>query len=178
MESEKNIYLIGYRCTGKTTIGRKLAEYLDFEFEDTDELIQQNQGQTVAQIVAESGWAYFRDLEKTILKSTGQSGQKVVSTGGGIILDSENRSFLMSSGWCVWLNAEPKTILQRLNKDTNTRTLRPALSSLSLEAETMQNLKDRMPLYEKTHHINIDTDLLTVDQCVQLIHRRLCDVGF
>lgn len=172
-----NIFLIGYRCTGKTTIGKKLAEHYNFTFVDTDEIVQQLEKKSIQQIVAASGWEKFRQLEKKTLQRTLNMKDAVVSTGGGIVLDSGNRSSIRSKGHCIWLSAPEEIVVERLKNDANTDDLRPRLSrNLDLLEETRQMMQKRYPLYERTYHIKIDTGAKSVDECVNTICRRLKDV--
>ena len=170
------IFLIGYRCTGKTTIGKKLAEQFNFTFVDTDEIVQQLENKSIQQIVEASGWEKFRQLEKKALQRTLNMNNAVVSTGGGIILDSDNRSSIRSNGHCIWLSATEEIVLERLNNDTKTDATRPRLSNLELLEETRQMMQKRYLLFERTCHIKIDTGTKNVVECVNTICRRLKDV--
>ncbi len=167
------IFLIGYRCTGKTTIGKLLAECLHLDFIDTDRLIEQHTGLSVLQIVKKYGWENFRQLEKEMLFTTQNNTTAVIATGGGIIIHPENQMFIKKNGFCVWLDADLKTILHRLNTDKKSKETRPALTHHNIIKEIDEGLNLRRPLYEKTSHIKIDTTCHTPKKIVNMINRRL-----
>src|SRR6056297_3229248 len=122
-----NIYLIGYRCTGKTSVGRLLSERTGWQLVDTDQRIAAHAGVPVSDIVTQKGWSYFRELEKQMLAETAGASRLVVATGGGIVLDPENRTILEDPGhFTAWLQASPETIEMRMQADAQTETLRPA----------------------------------------------------
>ncbi|MCF6246168.1 MAG: shikimate kinase AroL [Desulfobacula sp.] len=170
------IYLIGYRCTGKTTIGKKLAACLNTDFLDTDTLIQQESGMSILKIVETYGWEKFRKIEKKTLKDTISFESAVISTGGGIVLDAANRKIMRAHGICIWLTADVNIIVERLNKDSKTKDSRPALSDFKVTKETDALIQTRMPLYQQTHHLTIDTGETSPDHCVKKICRRLKNV--
>ena len=114
------IFLIGYRCTGKTTIGKILADRLNFDLIDTDSMIEQKIGSTILSFVEKNGWDKFRQIEKETLLNTKENKNIVIATGGGIILNRENQKFIKDNGFAVWLDASLATILSRLKKDTKT----------------------------------------------------------
>ena len=172
------IYLIGYRCTGKTSIGKKLADELGLCFIDTDDNVQTKACMNIFDLIDKKGWAYFRQLEKECLKETLEIENCIISTGGGIILDKENRTYMNQTGLCIWLKAEVQTILTRLAQDPNTEELRPALSHHSLDDETVKILKERTPLYQEVQDITVQTDRLSINDCCQEIIRRIKDVRF
>ena len=167
------LYLIGYRCAGKTTIGKRLAVHLNYDFTDTDRLVEQHTGLSVTEIVKQSGWNRFRQLEKKMLFTTQNCKNMIIATGGGIIIDPENRQFIKENGTCVWLEAELKTILHRLSCDDKTPEIRPSLTQQPLLKENREVLTYRKPLYEQTAHITIDTTGLTPEEIVHMIDRRL-----
>ena len=84
------LYLIGYRCTGKSTTGKLLATLMDWSFFDTDRIIEDKFKTTIEQMVAQEGWEYFRQREREVLLDTGQLSNSVIATGGGIVMDSAN----------------------------------------------------------------------------------------
>ncbi len=171
-----NIYLIGYRCTGKTTIGKLLSNDLDMLFVDTDKKIESKIGTSISQFVLEHDWSEFREIEKTILFKSNGYKNTVISTGGGIILDSENQSFIKNNGFSCWLAADLNTILNRIKNDGNSDTQRPSLTDDDIELETIQLLKKRDPMYRHASHLKIDTSLLTPKEIVNQIKRNITDV--
>ena len=170
------IFLIGYRCTGKTTLGKILAHHLNFAFIDTDRLIEQHLGSTILEIIEKQGWEKFRQIEKQTLFNIKNIEDTVIATGGGIIIDPDNQQFIKKNGFCIWLDADIKTIMVRLNTDNKNRALRPALTNKDLFSETNEMVKKRNPLYKNTAHIRIDTSFHTPEEIVNIIDRRLKDV--
>ena len=166
------IFLIGYRCTGKTTIGKILADRLNLDFFDTDLIVEQVSGLNISQIVEKYGWKKFRRLEKDILFNTKNNEDAVIATGGGIIIDPENQDFIKKNGFCVWLDADLKTILHRLNNDNKTCLSRPSLTNKDLLKETEELISLRNPLYEQTANIRIDVSYQTPEEIVNIIDRR------
>lgn len=103
---DRNLYLTGMMGSGKTTVGRILSRWLGVQFIDIDEELERRTGQSVAQIFEEKGEAYFRKLEKNVLKEIASTSGHVVATGGGALLDPENREVLNRSGFLIYLHAD------------------------------------------------------------------------
>ncbi|WP_167941036.1 shikimate kinase AroL [Desulfobaculum xiamenense] len=141
-----NVYLVGLRASGKTSLGRALAKRLGREFLDTDELVRQAAGRDVADIVAEGGWESFRRMEREALRGIAADAGAVVATGGGIVLDAENRAFMRAGGPVFYLMADVALLMSRLAVDP-AEGQRPALTDLSPEDEMRATLAEREPLY-------------------------------
>jgi len=171
------IFLIGYRCTGKTTIGKILAKGLNFDFVDTDHIIEQKTGSNIRQMVEKHGWDRFRFLEKETILNTKNYDNIVIATGGGIVIDPGNVKIIRNSGFSIWLDADIKTIIKRLNSDKKTLSSRPSLTNNNLLKETKEMLNLRNPLYKKSAHARIDTTIHNPKEIVNIIYRRLKDVG-
>ncbi len=171
------IFLIGYRCTGKTTIGKILAKGLNFNFFDMDQVIEYRTGLNIKQIVEQQGWDRFRLLEKETILNTKNYENIVISTGGGVVVDPDNVNFIKKSGFSIWLDADIKTILKRLGSDAGTFLSRPSLTDNNLLKETKELLNIRNPLYKKSSHIRIDTAINNPKEIVNIIYRRLENVG-
>ncbi len=137
-----NIYLIGMMGTGKTTIGRLLAQQLSYQFFDTDAVIEQAAEQTIANLFAEQGEAAFRELETQVLSQLSAYKQLVIATGGGIVLRRENWSYLRH-GIVVWLDVPIPVLQQRLEADTT----RPLLHTSDLPARLSDLMEHRRSLY-------------------------------
>ena len=143
---ENNIYLIGMMGSGKTTVGKLLAEKLDYRFFDTDDLIERLAQKTIPEIFATEGEAKFRELENQVLRKLSvdhksaftEGAPAVIATGGGIVQRQENWSYLRH-GLIIWLDADLKLLNQRLTGDNS----RPLASQLELLLET------RRPLYHQ-----------------------------
>ena len=144
--AKTNIFLVGMRASGKTTVGRLLARSLEMRFVDTDEQVASQAGRDIAGIVATEGWEAFRRLESEILKRVCAERGQVVATGGGIVLAPENQGLILESGTTFYLMADIPTLLKRLNADPATAQ-RPPLSGLPLDQELIQTNMQRGPLY-------------------------------
>lgn len=157
-----NLFLIGYRCTGKTTLGKALARRLGWSFVDTDRRIVEATGISIAQMVAVHGWPFFRQQERQTLCEVSGGEHQVVATGGGVILDERNVSAMKNTGRVVWLTASEKIIQARMLDDEATAGNRPALTGQGLIAEITSVLTLRRPLYEKAADYQIATDRDTI----------------
>jgi shikimate kinase len=144
------LFLVGYRGSGKTTIGRQLAGRLGCAFCDTDEVIIATVGKTIAQIFAEGGEASFREMESAALRQAIECGRAVVGTGGGIILRPANRALMKAAGAVVYLQCSAEELFRRIQEDGNSAANRPSLSKLggSLD-EVREILAAREPLYRE-----------------------------
>ena len=123
-----NLFLIGYRCTGKSTVGRFLAGELSWSFVDTDSMLVTDQRMSIKDIVGIHGWEGFRQLEHEVLKKICSSVGQVVATGGGIDINEKNVRLMQKSGKTIWLKATPETIKARMLQDKDTLAFRPPLT--------------------------------------------------
>ena len=162
-ERKSNIILIGYRCTGKTTVGSRLALLTGRHFVDTDDRFAERFG-TIADFVAAHGWEAFRDREAGILEAVCRNDDTVVATGGGIVLRPANVALMKARGLVVWLKASLGTISQRMAADPASRDSRPGLTDYPLPVEIEKTLAERAPLYEEAMDIRIDTDGMAVEE--------------
>jgi shikimate kinase len=175
------IILIGYRCTGKTAVGKKISERLTIPFYDTDELIQRHTNKTIKEIVEEEGWDAFRAEERKIIKTLPFLADAVIAAGGGAIMDTENRKALKHNGLCVWLTADIRTIVERMTNDQASAAQRPPLSSDGLKQETAEILETREPVYQQLADCIVDTtgkgiDAVADDVCAALArHDMYCN---
>jgi len=142
----ERLFLIGYRGTGKSTVGQLLAAALEWDFVDADMVVEQTARMTIADLFATEGEQSFRDRESAVLVSL--PSRLVLATGGGVVLRLDNRLLLQSSGYVAWLTASPETIWRRLQADPTTTTRRPALTTGGF-AEVVNLLAVREPLYRE-----------------------------
>ena len=163
------VFLIGYRCTGKTSTGKYLAQLLNKNFLDTDLVLEDACGTTIAQMVARHGWPCFRAQETKTLVNLDLESAPVVATGGGIILAEENRQFLKQNGVVVYLYASAPVLTDRIRKDQDNTERRPDLTCDSLVMETNKMLAIRNPLYQALADISIDTEAYTPDAAARQI---------
>ena len=113
MKADK-IYLVGFMAAGKTTVARALARRLDWQSVDVDELIEQRERQSVADIFAKRGEAYFRSLERQVLAEQMAPRHLVVATGGGTFADVQNRAVINNDGVSVWLDVPLDRLIARV----------------------------------------------------------------
>lgn len=167
------ITIIGYRGTGKTTVGAELARRLGWDYVDMDPEIERQSGKSIAAIFNEDGEPHFRDLESSELSRQLSREQLVLSPGGGAILRDDNRSLIQKSGPVVWLTADVETIAARVKTDPTSSARRPALTGLDFLSEIQQVLAQRQPLYAEIATITVRTDHRTpasiVDEIVTLL---------
>jgi shikimate kinase len=165
-----NLYLIGYRGTGKTTLAPRLAHALGYQCIEMDALIAQRAGMSISDLFAHHGEERFRELEAEVLRELAAGSKQVISTGGGIILREENRVLLRSTGTVIWLTAPFETIYQRLQTDDGAR---PSLTKLPLQEEIANLLEQRSPRYAATAHYQVDTGTQNMDDSLASIMHHL-----
>ena len=156
-----NIVLIGYRCSGKTEVGKILAEKLEKDFLDTDELLEGNAGCSIETIISKDGWDHFREIEKNMIKEVSRKDNLIIATGGGVVMDERNIKNLKRNGWIVWLNAKREVLKKRMDKEEKLGKIRPSLTGEDPLEEIKQVLDFRIPLYEKAAAFVVDTSILT-----------------
>lgn len=165
-----NIVLIGFMGSGKTATGRALAQELNYRFIDTDNLIEQQHGMTIANIFGQKGEPFFRQQETALLKQLAGTDNSIISTGGGIILAEENRILLKNLGTVVYLQTEPEEIVKRLSGD-NTRPL--LNNSADKLAEIKKILAARQPLYQSAANYIIETITGQPEESAQEIIKKI-----
>ena len=169
IQSVMNIFLVGYRCTGKTTVGKVLATKLGLQFVDTDQMISTDTDMDIAEFVARRGWELFRKKEKEVVSQLSRFEGQVIATGGGVVTVPENLSSMRSSGTVIWLKASQETIQRRMQADRDTATSRPSLTGQGILTEIGEVLIERNPLYTRAAQHFIDTDDLSIMQVVDKI---------
>ena len=164
-----NIVLIGYRGSGKSAVGNRLAARLKMRFVDTDDLIEERQGVPIADIVKSHGWDHFRKIEKSIIEEISKGNNLIIAPGGGAVLDADNVKTLKKNGFIIWLKADRQTLLKRMNQDPGTETRRPTLTGKGTLEEIEETISQREPFNERASEIQIDTSMLAVDAVVESI---------
>lgn len=164
-----NLVLIGYRATGKTSVGRQLAQILRRPFVDLDQILVQEAGRSVAEIVAQGGWEDFRRREQDLVARYGPAQGLVLATGGGVVLDFANVQILRDNGIVIWLTADPATIQSRLSGDRGQQAGRPSLTGGDTIQEVAEVLQSRQHLYLAAAQIIIDTTGLSIPQVVEQV---------
>lgn len=168
-----NIYLIGYRCSGKTETGKLIAGILNRQFIDTDLKIVEKEGMIISEIVDKKGWDFFREKESAVLKKVCNHDKKIVATGGGVILNEENVINMKNNGKIVWLKATFAMVKKRILLDSKTKNFRPSLTSKELDEEIKETLLFRKPYYEKAMDFSIDTDNIDISGVCKAVIRNL-----
>src|SRR4029078_5972504 len=142
-----NVFLIGYRGSGKTTVAAALAKRLGWSWIDADAELERRAGETVKENFARQSGVAFRDLEANILADLVTLDRHIVALGGGAILREANRRLLALRGRVVWLKASPKVLQARITRDTTSAERRPNLTGQGGLAEIRTLLAERTPLY-------------------------------
>ncbi len=168
-----NIVLIGYRCSGKSAVGKIVAERTGMKLADTDQLLEKKVGCPIDRYVAEKGWECFRMMEKMVVRSVSGQDRQVIATGGGVVLDWENVCQLRDAGWLVWLEASVSTIHDRMLKDERTGNPRPGLLGDSPLSEIKQVLGERRAFYERACDLRVDTNEKSPDTVSEEILRAM-----
>jgi shikimate kinase len=166
---KEKIILTGYRATGKSSIGKILADMLGFGFLDTDQAIEKRQGESIAEMVDRGGWDLFRRKEEDMLVELAGSKNKVIATGGGSVMHENAWTKLRQNALTVWLVADVKTICQRLAADSDSDDQRPALTEMGTMDEIAMVLKERQPLYQKSSDLTVHTDGKTPEEVAEII---------
>ena len=168
-----NIVLIGYRCCGKSSVGKRIAEKLGRRFIDSDDLIIEKAGLSINEMVKEKGWPYFRALEKEVIKEISAEDNLVIATGGGVITDETNIINLKANGFIVWLDADIETIKKRLKGDNASIENRPSLTGDNPVDEIREVMEKRRPVYRQACNISIDTDKMNINDVADMIIYKL-----
>jgi shikimate kinase len=159
-----NLYLIGYRGSGKSTVARLVAERMGLPWIDADEEIERRAGRTIREIFARSGEEAFRDLETAVVSSLAAGPDHIVALGGGAVLREQNRQAIGASGQVVWLRAQAQTLLARIQADATTAARRPNLTAAGGPAEIEQLLAVRTPVYAACADFVVDVDDMPPEQ--------------
>ncbi len=161
MDMKRNIFLIGPRACGKTSVGRALAKQLGLDFVDTDHALVASVGMEIAEYVDQKGWDGFRDKETETLERVAGEAVRVVGCGGGIVLREQNREIL-KGGMVLYIKTAPEVLAERLMRDPN-EAQRPSLTGKSIVDEVREILEERAPLYEGCADVILpEADLDTV----------------
>lgn len=165
-----HIYLMGYRGSGKSTVGRLLAKQLRWPVIDTDDLIEASAGKTIREIFAAEGEAGFRDREeRAVAEVAALNSSHVVALGGGAVLRAANQRALQSSGRLVWLQGSAELLSARINADASTAQRRPQLSQRTGYDEVVEILAVREPIYRQLAKLIVSTDHKAPDEVVSEI---------
>lgn len=160
----RNIVLIGFMGTGKTTIATQVARVLKMRYVSTDDLIEKREKRTINEIFTTEGEDYFRDVESAVVRELSAMEGLVIDTGGGVVIREENMAILKSGGAVICLNADEETVMTRTKKYKH----RPLLNVEDPKARIRSLLAKRSPLYARADH-TINTGELTIRQVVEKV---------
>ena len=165
----RGLALVGYRGTGKSTVGRLVAERLRRPFIDADSALEACYGRSVRSLFEELGEPAFRDREAALLAELTAVPDRVIATGGGVVLRAENRTALKQFGLVVWLTADPQVLASRLSRNTSALHARPALTAAGTIAEIAEVLSTRLPWYREVADVEVATDGRTLAEVVDAV---------
>jgi shikimate kinase len=166
--ASRNIIIVGFMGTGKSTVSRLLSERLGWESKDTDEEIERLAGRSIPQLFSDNGEESFRDLESQVLTDLLSRGQQIVATGGGAVLRENNRRAMQRGGWVVALTADKQSVIRRVTSAAAAGT-RPLLAGDAEERITTL-LHARQHAYDFAHAV-VDTTRLSPSEVVELLLR-------
>lgn len=168
--SKKNIILIGMRGSGKSIVAKLLSKKLNKQYLELDEILMKKMNMTIARIVKKYGWDFFRDQESKIVKEVAKNSDLVISTGGGVVIRSENIETLKRNGILIFLNASLEKLLQRIENKVGNDPKMPVLTDKKTPKEEISYiLAQRDKLYEEAADQIIDTDNLSPNEVADMI---------
>ena len=177
----RNIILVGFMASGKTSVGRALAERTGWSFVDADDVIVERSGKPIHRIFAEDGEPAFRELESRVIADLCAGERQVIASGGGAFVSERNREVMLSGGRVFFLSASPGEILRRVREEDAGGPIRPLLAppagseqAYDPEARIAELLAQRTSAYSQAHH-TVDTDALTTEGVAERISS-LCGI--
>ncbi len=165
-----NVALIGFMGVGKSAIGKVLAEKLNKEFIELDDLIEQKAGKSIPQIFQQDGEIAFRELEIEVTKEVSRNKNLVIACGGGMVLNKINIDRLKKEATIVYLTAPPGIILKRVLSEGETR---PLLKAPNKALSIKELIRFRKPFYERAADVKINTSKLDIDSIAEHIISKL-----
>lgn len=158
--TNKNIVLIGFMGSGKTSVGKRISMRLKREFIDMDDFIVQKMGMSVNEIFEKYGEDYFRNIEKELCQRFAKSEKKIIATGGGVIKNKENVKNLRKNGIIIYLKTTPENIAYNLRNDNS----RPLLAVEDKLGKIRELMNQRVPTYEKCADITLDVSDMGLEE--------------
>lgn len=168
----KRIFLVGYMCAGKTTIGSELAQKMGYLFIDLDHYIEQQQGKSISAIFAEKGESFFRKLEREALEDMIGQENVVIATGGGTPCQGNNMVWMNQNGTTVFLNPSLDELVARLEIGKHTRPLLKDKTNAEMRQFIEKMLQIRLPYYTQAQY-TCSGDLITgADEVLTLLQKK------
>lgn len=172
-----NVVLVGFRCAGKSSVGRSLAERLKRGFVDCDEYIERRTHLTIREIFDIAGESYFRMLESDAIADLSKGDGVVLATGGGAVLRYKNIRNLKRNSVVVFLDVGPESAYERFRSDPTTQNRRPSLTGKDVFTEIREQVEFRRPYYLSAADLVVKTDGRSVDEVVKEILAHLQTLG-
>ncbi|MGO9545883.1 MAG: shikimate kinase [Rhodomicrobium sp.] len=173
---QRSVVLVGMMGSGKSSIGRRLANVLELPFNDADTAIEQAAGMTVEEIFRNHGEPEFREGEERVIKRLLQAGPQVLATGGGAVISGKTRAAIAHSGISIWLRAPVELLLHRVSRRDN----RPLLKTPDPRAVLTRLLEERAPYYAEAHLVLESRDApheTVVEEALALLASYLAGTG-
>jgi len=164
-----NVSLIGFMGSGKSTVGKILAQKIGFLYIDLDTVIELSEGMKISRIFEEKGQDYFRKVESEVIYKIYNNTGCVFSCGGGVVLNEKNMDIIKKSSIVVFLSVNAETVFERLKEDGN----RPLLATGNREVKIREMLDFRQPLYLKYADIAIDANQITPGEAAEEIEEAI-----
>ena len=169
-----SVALVGMPGSGKSALGRRLAQRLEWPFVDLDQVIEDRAGCSIRELFEREGEAYFRDMEQRVVAEFSQAATRsVIATGGGAVLRPENRDLLRAGPHVIYLCSSPEALYRRLRHDVK----RPLLQVADPLARLRSLYDTRDPLYREVAGSVVDTGQASVGALTRSLHQLLVDVG-
>lgn len=173
-----NVVLIGFRGSGKSTVGKALSDRLGREFIDCDAWIEKHTGLTIKEIFEKHGESHFRTLESQAIGELSAMDGKIIATGGGAALKYQNMQvFKRNGGKIFFLEVGAETAFRRIQEDATSRSRRPALTEKDPFTEVKEQIEFRRPYYLKGADLTIATDGVKIEDIVLEILKHIDDSG-
>lgn len=161
-----NIALIGFRGSGKSTVGQIVSDQLNRDFVDVDDYIESKTNLSIQEIFALCGEAHFRVVESQALNDICKKDGMVIATGGGVVLKYKNIQVLKRNSFVIYLDVSPEIAYKRITAD---KRVRPKLTDKPLQEEIHDQYEKRLPYYENAKDVSIDTTDMSVEQVAEKI---------
>ena len=168
----KNLVLIGFRGTGKSTLSQELSQRLKRKRISTDEVAAERAGMSISDFVSQHGWAEFRRIEAECIADLRGSENLILDSGGGVVENPENMSLLGEHGIIIWVHASLEDVLKRL-MGTVHDAQRPLLSQGDLRSDITENYTRREPMYKRYAAFTVNTSTHTIEECCAAIEKIL-----
>lgn len=161
----KNVVLIGFMGSGKTSVGKRLSVALKREFIDTDDFIVNREGMSINDIFEKKGEDYFRSIERELCQRFSEPKSKIIATGGGVIKNPDNVENLKEGGVIIYLKSTPEKIAHNLRYDNS----RPLLAGKNKEKKIAALMAEREPLYNSCADYTVDVGNINIEETLEII---------